>query len=90
CNCRKPGTGLLDQAARELDIAVDRSFVVGDKWSDVELGQRAGAAAILVQTGFAPDDPGNVRPERVREPDYRAHTIGDAVDWILNRVESGQ
>ncbi|HTG01250.1 MAG TPA: HAD family hydrolase [Nitrospirota bacterium] len=90
CNCRKPGTGLLDQAARELDVRVDQSFVVGDKWSDVELGQRAGAASILVQTGFAHDDPGNVRPDRVREPDYRAPTIGDAVDWILNRVESGQ
>ena len=83
CECRKPGTGMVEQAARELDIDVKRSFVVGDKWIDVELGQRAGAAAILVKSGFSPDDPGNVRPGRIREPDCIAHTIAEAADWIL-------
>jgi D-glycero-D-manno-heptose 1,7-bisphosphate phosphatase len=83
CECRKPGTGMIAQAARDLDIDVKSSFVVGDKWIDVELGQRAGSRAILVRTGYAPDDPGNVRPGHLADPDFIADTISEAVDWIL-------
>ncbi len=83
CDCRKPATGLLNRAARDLEIDLARSFMVGDKWSDVELGHRAGARAILVSTGFAADDPGNVRPVHVEEPDLIAHDLAEAVDWIL-------
>jgi D-glycero-D-manno-heptose 1,7-bisphosphate phosphatase len=83
CDCRKPGTGMLEQAARELGIDIRASFVVGDKWSDVELGQRAGAHAVLVRTGYAPDDPGNVRPEHLGDPDFIAETITEAADWII-------
>ncbi len=83
CECRKPGTGMIDRAAREMMIDVRKSFVVGDKWSDVELGQRAGARSILVTTGHAPDDPSNVRPERLNEPDLIASSLAEAVEWIL-------
>ena len=86
CDCRKPGTGLIDRAARDLGIDVKKSYVVGDKWSDVELGQRAGAHSILVQSGFAPDDPGNIRPARVGDPDFIASTILDAAEWIIQRI----
>jgi D-glycero-D-manno-heptose 1,7-bisphosphate phosphatase len=85
CDCRKPGTGLIDRAARDLDIDADRSYVVGDKWSDVELGQRAGAHTILVRTGFATDDPGNIRAPHVADPDFIAHDITEAVDWIVQQ-----
>jgi phosphoglycolate phosphatase-like HAD superfamily hydrolase len=74
---------MIAQAARDLDIDVKSSFVVGDKWIDVELGQRAGSRAILVRTGYAPDDPGNVRPGHLADPDFIADTISEAVDWIL-------
>lgn len=87
CDCRKPGTGLIDRAARELDIDIKRSYVVGDKWSDIELGQRAGAHSILVRTGFAADDAGNARPPHVKDPDFVAHTITDAADWIIEDVQ---
>jgi D-glycero-D-manno-heptose 1,7-bisphosphate phosphatase len=86
CDCRKPGTGLIDRAARDLGIDVIKSYVVGDKWSDVELGQRAGAHSILVRSGFAPDDPGNIRPARVSDPDFIAGTLLDAAEWIIQRV----
>jgi D-glycero-D-manno-heptose 1,7-bisphosphate phosphatase len=85
CNCRKPATGLLDSAARDLKIDLHRSYMVGDKWSDVELGQRAGALSILVATGFAADAPVNRRPAHVREPDLVAPDLAAAVDWILSR-----
>ncbi len=83
CECRKPGTGLIDRAARDLAIDVKQSYVVGDKWSDVELGQRAGARTILVRSGFAQDDPGNTRPSHLADPDFIAHTLKDAAEWIL-------
>jgi D-glycero-D-manno-heptose 1,7-bisphosphate phosphatase len=86
CDCRKPGTGLIDRAARDLDIDVKKSYVVGDKWSDVELGQRAGALSILVQSGFASDDPGNIRPAHIGDPDFIAHTILEAAEWIIQRT----
>jgi D-glycero-D-manno-heptose 1,7-bisphosphate phosphatase len=85
CSCRKPATGLLDRAAADLHIDLSRSFMIGDKWSDVELGQRAGCRSILVRTGFGHDDPGNSRPAGVREPDYTARGLAEAVDWILGR-----
>lgn len=83
CDCRKPRTGLIDQAAGELDIDIKNSYVVGDKWSDIELGQRAGTHTVLVRTGYAHDDSGNIRPPHVQEPDFVAETINDAVEWIL-------
>ncbi|HET7317907.1 MAG TPA: HAD family hydrolase [Nitrospirota bacterium] len=90
CDCRKPGTGMLEQAARELGIDIRASFVVGDKWSDVELGQRAGAHSVLVGTGYGPDDPGNVRPAHLDDPDFTAGTITEAADWIIRQAAKDQ
>jgi len=86
CDCRKPGTGLIDRAARDLEIDVRQSFVVGDKWSDVELGQRAGAHSILVRTGYGSADEKRARPPHRVEPDFIAHTISEAADWIIKQV----
>jgi D-glycero-D-manno-heptose 1,7-bisphosphate phosphatase len=85
CDCRKPATGLLDRAAKELDIDLGRSFMIGDKWSDVELGHRAGCRSVLVRTGFAHDDPGNIRPAGGRDPDFIAHDLAEAVEWVLGQ-----
>jgi D-glycero-D-manno-heptose 1,7-bisphosphate phosphatase len=89
CDCRKPRTGLIDRAALDLGIDVQASFMVGDKWSDIELGQRARMRTVLVRSGFAPDDAGNARPGHVLEPDFIAHTVNEAVDWILDQVRAG-
>jgi D-glycero-D-manno-heptose 1,7-bisphosphate phosphatase len=86
CSCRKPGTGMIDQAVKDLAIDVKQSYMVGDKWIDVELGQRAGTHAILVRSGFAPDDPGNIRPRHLKDPDLIAHTITEAAEWIIRQV----
>ncbi len=52
CACRKPRTALLEHAAREHAFDPAESFVIGDKDCDVELGRRAGATTILVETGY--------------------------------------
>jgi D-glycero-D-manno-heptose 1,7-bisphosphate phosphatase len=86
CECRKPGTGLIDSAVKDLDIDVGSSYMVGDKWSDVELGQRAGVRDILVMSGYGSDEPGNKRPKHVKEPNYIARNLEDAAEWIVSRT----
>ena len=52
CDCRKPGTGMLRQAAREHAIDLSLSYVIGDKASDINLATNAGARGVLVMTGY--------------------------------------
>jgi D-glycero-D-manno-heptose 1,7-bisphosphate phosphatase len=52
CDCRKPAPGMLLKAQREHGIDLTRSFVIGDKASDIEMADRAGARSVLVLTGY--------------------------------------
>ena len=56
CNCRKPQPGMILQAAQEYNIDLKKSFVVGDKLSDIEAGKNAGCQTILVLTGHGSDE----------------------------------
>src|SRR5574341_2208319 len=49
CECRKPKTGMIERAARELDLDPKLSYVVGDKWTDIELAKEAGATGIFIR-----------------------------------------
>jgi D-glycero-D-manno-heptose 1,7-bisphosphate phosphatase len=86
CDCRKPGTGLIDMAVSDLNIDVKHSYVVGDKWSDVELGQKARAHSVLVRTGYGAVDEGNERPPHLLDPDFMAQDITEAADWIIKQT----
>lgn len=66
CNCRKPASGLALQAAAEFEGDLSRSFVIGDKSCDIELGKRVGATTILVRTGYG----AQVALEDARRADY--------------------
>lgn len=87
CRCRKPGPGMIEQAAADLGIDVARSFVVGDKWLDVGLANQAGARGILVRTGYGQDiadePPDGVDAEAV------VGTLLDAADYIIERTAAG-
>ena len=78
CTCRKPESGLIDQAVRELNISRRESWMIGDTTSDILAGQRAGLRTILVRTGYAGRD---FKYEVA--PNFIADNIGGAVDWIL-------
>jgi D-glycero-D-manno-heptose 1,7-bisphosphate phosphatase len=52
CDCRKPKPGMLLQAAREFDIDLKRSFMVGDRWRDVAAGQAAGCTSFFIDYGY--------------------------------------
>jgi len=51
CKCRKPKTGMIDEAVAEHDIDVRQSYVIGDKTADIAMGQNAGCKTVLVRTG---------------------------------------
>jgi D-glycero-D-manno-heptose 1,7-bisphosphate phosphatase len=81
CECRKPGIGLIRQAAAEIALTLEGSFMVGDRLLDVACGRRAGLTSILVQSGhddWPPEDP-------EQEPHFVAPDLAAAVDWILGR-----
>ena len=81
CDCRKPKPGMLLQAAREMNIDLARSYMVGDMLRDVQTGKNAGAKGVLVKTGYG------VNIVRTDMPAYIAGDILEAVDWIMKDRE---
>ena len=81
CECRKPAPGLLRQAARDLDLDLSRSWMVGDWWRDVEAGVAAGARAILVRSGH--HDAHRPKPPAAPQADAILDNLMEAVRWIL-------
>jgi D-glycero-D-manno-heptose 1,7-bisphosphate phosphatase len=74
CECRKPRPGMLIEAARALRIELAKSFMVGDRWRDVDCGFNAGCKTIFIDWGYE---------ERLkRDPDYNAHDLLDAAQLI--------
>ncbi|CAK8712385.1 D,D-heptose 1,7-bisphosphate phosphatase [Candidatus Electrothrix gigas] len=87
CTCRKPQTGLLEQAAAELKLDLTRSFMVGDRWSDLKCGNRVGATSVLVLTGYGRGDLEYIGPEQEIQPDKIAEDLSEAVDWIIEQLQ---
>ena len=83
CECRKPRPGMLLTAARDLEIDMAASIMVGDKISDVELGQSQGARGILVRTGYGRGEEAHQRQGWTTTPDHVADDLLDAVTWVL-------
>ncbi|HXG65066.1 MAG TPA: D-glycero-beta-D-manno-heptose 1,7-bisphosphate 7-phosphatase [Blastocatellia bacterium] len=84
CECRKPQPGMLYQAAREHRLDLARSFVIGDKASDIMLAQSVGARSALVLTGYGRRTLAN-RDLYPCEPDIVADDLLEAVKLILSR-----
>jgi len=83
CVCRKPNPGLLEQAAREHGLELPGSWVVGDRYADLEMGHAAGARGILVMTGYGRGEYELHRSTWPRQPDALAANLSDAVRQIL-------
>jgi len=85
CSCRKPRTGMLERAAREHSLDLRRSYVVGDRYGDVELARNAGARGILVRTGYGEGELAWHSAEWPNQPDFVAKDLAEATDWILRQ-----
>jgi D-glycero-D-manno-heptose 1,7-bisphosphate phosphatase len=86
CDCRKPKTGLLERAAREHEIDLSRSFMIGDRYSDVELARRVGARGVMVLSGYGRGEYEYQRASWAGSPDHIAEDLAAAVDWILGQT----
>ncbi|GAB6100019.1 D-glycero-beta-D-manno-heptose 1,7-bisphosphate 7-phosphatase [Halanaerocella petrolearia] len=87
CNCRKPEPGMLLQGTEDFDLDLTKSYMIGDKISDVELAHKVDAKGILVLTGYGRGNYENDQSDWEVEPDYIAEDLYDAVEWILLDLE---
>lgn len=78
CECRKPLPGMLLQAAEKHNIELARSFLIGDRWRDVEAGERAGCTTVLIDHQY---------PGKRAAADFETDSLRRAVDWILERAQ---
>jgi len=84
CHCRKPRPGMLLRASRELEIDLGRSFMIGDKYSDVQAALAAGTRAVLVCTGYGGEEMAKYASINVPQPHFIADNLLHAVDAILS------
>ena len=79
CPCRKPRPGLFWRAANQHQIDLSRSFMVGDRWRDVEAGASAGCATVWIDYGYREKRP-------AAEPSVTVDSVRAAADWILRQL----
>ncbi len=78
CACRKPRPGLLLDGAAKYRLDLSRSFMVGDRWRDIEAGAQAGCATVWIDFGYWEKRPSV-------EPSATVNSLRAAVDWIRDR-----
>lgn len=82
CECRKPKPGMILEGARKYNVDLAESFMVGDRWRDVEAGQNAGCRTVFIDGGYEERQP-------ARPADARVHSLREAADWILQACRRG-
>ncbi len=75
CPCRKPRPGLLIEARRRHNLDLSRSFLIGDRWKDVDAGNAAGCKTVFIDYNYRERGP-------LTEPSVRVFSLREAVDWI--------
>ena len=86
CECRKPHPGMLNRAAREHQLDLRRSWVVGDRYLDIEMAHRVGGRGILVLTGYGRGEYELHHADWPRQPESVAEDLSAAVDFILKET----
>jgi D,D-heptose 1,7-bisphosphate phosphatase len=81
CECRKPQPGMALQAARDLDIDLARSVVIGDRWRDLAVASAVGARGILVRTGYGATEA--LHPQPGVSADAICNNLIGAVVWLI-------
>ncbi len=76
CDCRKPRPGLMLDAAKRYGLNLSRSYMVGDRWRDIDAGAKAGCKTIWIDHKYAEQLP-------TSKPDASVTSLAEAVEWIL-------
>ncbi|RMF44670.1 MAG: HAD family hydrolase [Anaerolineae bacterium] len=82
CPNRKPSPGMLLQAQRDFNLDLTRSFIVGDKLSDLLAGHQVGCRTVLVLTGYGEQTRASL-DEHGFSPDFVARDLQEAAEWIV-------
>ena len=85
CDCRKPKTGLIDRAAADFEIDLQRSWMVGDRYGDVELAQNAGLHSALVLSGYGRGEWEYQRELWKLEPELVAENLLEVARTVIER-----
>ncbi len=83
CDCRKPRPGLISRAARDLDINLSESWMVGDRYSDIELARNAGVKSAFVLSGYGRGEWEHQSESWTHQPDLVAENLLEAVEQIV-------
>jgi len=86
CDCRKPKPGMLLRAANEFEIDMKRSFVIGDRYGDIELARNAGTQSIFVLSGYGLGEYEYQRQNWKVQPDWIAKNLLEAAEIILKQI----
>lgn len=78
CACRKPKPGLILEGAARNGVDPARSFLIGDRWRDIDAGKAAGCRTVWIDHGY--------RDRRPGAPDARVESLGEAVSWIVGQM----
>jgi D-glycero-D-manno-heptose 1,7-bisphosphate phosphatase len=89
CSCRKPNPELILRAARDLDLDLKRSYLVGDRYTDVQTAANAGVKGVLVLTGYGRGEFEFIRSQSAVQPVYVARDLEGAAAWILEDLTKG-
>jgi D-glycero-D-manno-heptose 1,7-bisphosphate phosphatase len=83
CACRKPAPGMIFAAARDLELAVEGSWLVGDRWVDIAAGRSVGLRTVLLRRVGSWGPSSGVLPPRDLQPDHIATSLTEAVSFIV-------
>jgi D,D-heptose 1,7-bisphosphate phosphatase len=83
CDCRKPKTGMFEQAIKDLPIDTTRMVMIGDKYSDMQAGFAAGMRTIMVETGNGEEELALESDKWVRQPDFVVKNLLEAVKVVV-------
>ena len=83
CECRKPKTGLIEQACKEFAIDLSHSFMVGDSWRDIACGASAGLKTVGILRGEGLLNPGHTE----LKPNFVCNSLEEAAEWILQSTK---
>ena len=86
CDCRKPKTGMIEKAVKDMNIDFKASYMVGDKLSDLQMADDAGAKGILVRTGYGRKTESALAKENSESSYKTTDNLLSAVHWILEDI----
>ena len=89
CECRKPKPGMLLRAQQELNISLENSYLIGDRYKDIEFAYKNGIKSILVKTGYGLGEYSFQREEWLHEPDFIKDNLLEAA-YLIEDIETSR